>query len=203
MARLKITLQYDGQAYYGWQMQEGFPSVQGELAAALEKIVQHEVKLVGAGRTDRGVHAWAQVAHADVDKDLSAFKFVTGMNRFLPKDIRVVAVEFVGEDFHARFSATARHYVYRLWNARVMRPDLRGHAGHVALPLDVEAIRAAVAALPPGEYDFKGFQDAECRSRVSMCRLHHLRWVDESLSEGGNVWRLEIGANHFLHHMTI
>ncbi len=202
MVRLKITLQYDGQAYYGWQIQEGLPSVQGALAHALEQLVEHDVKLVGAGRTDRGVHAWGQVAHADVAKDLTDFKFITGMNRFLPKDIRVVAVEHVGEDFHARFSATARHYVYRLWNARVMRPDLRGHAGHVPLPLDIEAIQAAVQTLPPGEYDFKGFQDAECNSRVSLCDLHHLRWVKESLGDSGNLWRLEIGANHFLQHMV-
>ena len=198
MPRLKLTIQYDGTAYYGWQIQDGLPSVQGELAQALAQIVEHEVEIMGAGRTDKGVHAWGQVAHADVAKDLDVIKYLGGMNRFLPEDIRVIGVEKVDEHFHARFSATARHYVYRLWNARHLRPDLVGHAGHMAVPLDMAAIRAAVEDFPLGEHDFKGFQDAECQSRVSLCDLHHLRWVQEA----EYLWRLEIGANHFLHHMV-
>jgi tRNA pseudouridine38-40 synthase len=198
MPRLKLTIQYDGSAYFGWQIQDGLPSVQGALAEALQQIVEHDVEIQGAGRTDRGVHAWGQIAHVDVEKNLDVIKYIGGMNRFLPDDIRVIDAEKVGEDFHARFSATARHYVYRLWNARHMRPDLAGHAGHMAVPLDMAAIRAAVELLPLGEHDFKGFQDAECQSRVSLCDLHHLRWVEEA----ENLWRLEIGANHFLHHMV-
>ncbi len=198
MPRLKLTIQYDGRNYYGWQIQDGLPSVQGELARALQEIVQHEVEIQGAGRTDRGVHAWGQIAHVDVEKDLDLIKYIGGMNRFLPEDIRVIDAEKVTEDFHARFSATARHYVYRLWNARYLRTDLVGHAGHMAVPLNMDAIRSAVEAFPLGEHDFKGFQDAECQSRVSLCDLHHLRWVEES----ENLWRLEIGANHFLHHMV-
>lgn len=198
MPRLKLTIQYDGTAYYGWQIQEGLPSVQGALSDALQRIVEHEVEIMGAGRTDKGVHAWGQIAHVDVDKDLDVIKYLGGMNRFLPDDIRVIDVEKVSEDFHARFSATARHYVYRLWNARHLRPDLVGHAGHVAVPLDMTVLRAAVETFPLGEHDFKGFQDAECQSRVSLCDLHHLRWVQEA----EDLWRLEIGANHFLHHMV-
>ncbi|TKW61883.1 MAG: tRNA pseudouridine(38-40) synthase TruA [Blastochloris viridis] len=198
MPRLKLTIQYDGGAYYGWQIQEDLPSVQGELAKALEQIVQHEVEIQGAGRTDRGVHAWGQIAHVDVHKDLDLIKYIGGMNRFLPDDIRVIDAAKVTEDFHARFSATARHYVYRLWNARYLRTDLVGHAGHMPVPLDMAAIQTAVETFPLGEHDFKGFQDAECQSRVSLCDLHHLRWVEEA----ENLWRLEIGANHFLHHMV-
>lgn len=196
--RLKLGIQYDGSAYYGWQVQEGMPTVQRALMDALQQIVEHEVEIQGAGRTDRGVHAWGQVAHVDVQKELPMVKYVGGMNRFLPDDIRVISAEEVGEDFHARFSAKARHYVYRLWNARVMRPDLKGHAGHVILPLDTRAMAEAVGMFPLGESDFVGFQDAECQSKVSLCVLTHLRW----LQEAENLWRLEIGANHFLHHMV-
>ena len=198
MQRLRLTVQYDGGAYYGWQKQDGLPTVQSKLQDALAQIVGHEVDVQGAGRTDRGVHAWGQVAHVDVAKDLEIIKYLGGMNRFLPDDIRVVDVEKVGDDFHARYSGKARHYVYRLWNARQLRPDLVGHAGHVLLPLDTELMRAAVALMPLGESDFKGFQDAECQSKVSLCDLMYLRFVEEA----PNLWRLEIAANHFLHHMV-
>lgn len=198
MVRLKITLQYDGATYYGWQIQEGFPSVQGSLKAALERIVEHEVKIVGAGRTDRGVHAWGQVAHVDVRKVLPVIKYIDGMNRFLPHTIRVTDVAMMDEDFHARFSAQARHYVYRLWNGRQMRPDLLGHAGHVVSALDFETMQQAVALMPLGLHDFSGFRDAECQSKVTLCRLHYLRLVQEA----PELWRLEISANHFLHHMV-
>ena len=196
--RLKLTVQYDGTAYFGWQTQDGLPTVQGFLNEALERIVQHEVKIMGAGRTDKGVHAWGQVCHADVEKVLEPIKYIGGMNRFLPNDIRVTDAEIVDESFHARYSGKARHYVYRLWNARQLRPDLKGHAGHVILPLDMAAIAAAVAMFPLGEHDFKSFQDAECQSPVSLCDLFYLRWVQED----GDLWRLEVAANHFLHHMV-
>jgi tRNA pseudouridine38-40 synthase len=198
MVRLKLTIQYDGGAYYGWQIQDGLPTVQGKLAEALEKIVGHAVEIQGAGRTDRGVHAWGQIAHADVKKDLDIIKYIGGMNRFLPEDIRVVDAEKVTGEFHARFSGKARHYVYRLWNGRQLRPDLVGHAGHVILPLDMQAMREAVAMMPLGENDFAGYQDAECQSKVSLCDLMYMRWVEEAPA----LWRLEIAANHFLHHMV-
>lgn len=196
--RLKLVVQYDGLGLHGWQAQEGLPTVQGLMAEALAKVVEHEVDIIGAGRTDAGVHAWGQVCHVDVDKPLKIERYLTGMNHFLPDTVRVIGVEAAGEDFHARYSALARHYVYRLYNARWMRPDLAGHAGHVPVPLDMDAIAAAVAAMPLGEQDFSGFRDAECQSRTPVCNLHYVKWV----VEGGGVWRLEVGADHFLHHMV-
>lgn len=202
MTRLKLTVQYDGGAYYGWQKQDGLPSVQGALEDALKQIVGHDVEVQGAGRTDRGVHAWGQVCHADVEKDLEVIKYIGGMNRFLPDDIRVIDCEKVEDSFHARYSGKGRHYVYRLWNARQLRPDLAGHAGHVPLPLDWELMQAAVGLMPLGESDFKGYQDAECQSKVSLCDLFYMRWVKEHSAANGELWRLEIAANHFLHHMV-
>ncbi|RYG58806.1 MAG: tRNA pseudouridine(38-40) synthase TruA [Alphaproteobacteria bacterium] len=198
MVRLKLTIQYDGGAYYGWQKQDGLPSVQGALEDALKQIVEHDVEVQGAGRTDRGVHAWGQVCHVDVAKDLPEIKYIGGMNRFLPDDIRVTDCEKVDESFHARYSGKARHYVYRLWNARHLRPDLAGHAGHVVQPLDWELMQAAVGLMPLGESDFKGYQDAECQSKVSLCDLFYIRWMKEA----DDMWRMEIAANHFLHHMV-
>lgn len=198
MVRVKLTVQYDGTAYYGWQAQDGKPTIQGEMMRALSQIVEHEVKIVGAGRTDRGVHAWGQIAHVDVEKELRPIVYVDGMNRFLPRDIRIVDAAIVGEDFHARFGATARHYVYRLWVGRQVRPDLLTHVGHMVTALDFEAMQAAVALMPLGMSDFAGFRDADCQSKVTLCRLHYLRLVQEHDA----LWRLEISANHFLHHMV-
>lgn len=196
--RVKLTVQYDGAAYYGWQMQAGHPTVQGKLVEALHKIVQHEVKIIGAGRTDRGVHAWGQVCHVDVEKVLKPITYIDGMNRFLPHDIRVIDAEIVDETFHARFSATARHYVFRLWNGRQIRPDLLGHVGHIVGTLDFAKMQEAVEMMPLGLSDFSGFRDADCQSKVTLCRLHYLRLVNVGQDE----WQLEISANHFLHHMV-
>lgn len=196
--RVKLTVQYDGAVFYGWQMQEGHPTVQGCLVEALQKIVQHEVKIIGAGRTDRGVHAWGQVCHADVEKVLPPIKYIDGMNRFLPHTIRVTHAELVDESFHARFSAKARHYVFRLWNGRQLRPDLLGHVGHIVGELDFAAMQEAVEMMPLGLSDFSGFRDADCQSKVTLCRLHYLRFV----KVGQDEWQLEISANHFLHHMV-
>jgi len=154
--------------------------------------------IVAAGRTDAGVHAWGQVAHVDIPQGFDPAKLLTGLNHHLPPSIRVVAAAAAGEGFHARFSATGRHYVYRLWNARQLRPDLAGHAGHAPLPLDHAAMAAALAALAPGERDFTALRDAECQSRTPLCTLFYARWREE----GDGLWRLEVGADHFLHHMV-
>lgn len=200
MQRLKLTLQYDGSGYYGWQRQEGLPTVQGELVRAMEAIVEHEVaECVAAGRTDAGVHAWGQVAHVDVVKDLPLIKYMDGLNHFLPKDIRVVRVARVGEDFSARYSAVARHYVYRIYNARQLRPDLLGHALHVNRPLDVAAMQAALADMPKGEQDFSAFRDAECQSKHPMCDLLQ---AELRTGDAPGMLELKVGANRFLHHMV-
>jgi tRNA pseudouridine38-40 synthase len=104
----------------------------------------------------------------------------------------------VADDFHARFGAKARHYVYRLWVGRQVRPDLLMHVGHMVTALDFEAMRKAVELMPLGMSDFAGFRDADCQSRVTLCDLQYLRLIQEHDA----LWRLEIGANHFLHHMV-
>lgn len=200
MQRLKLTVQYDGGGFYGWQRQDGLPTVQGALMEALEKIVEHKIeKMPAAGRTDAGVHAWGQVCHVDVEKDLRLIQYIDGLNHFLPHTIRVVRAARVEEEFHARYGAVARHYVYRMFNARQLRPDLVGHALQVNKPLDVGAMQEALAGMPTGVQDFSAFRDFECQSKHPLCDLKYIELVQ---GEAPQVLELRVGANRFLHHMV-
>jgi tRNA pseudouridine38-40 synthase len=214
--RLKLTIQYNGQPYGGWQHQlvQGgpkLPSVQGVLCAAFNQLLGthtlQPAELVAAGRTDAGVHAWGQVVHVDLPNAFTTrapHSWVTGLNRFLPLSIRVIAAEQVPEDFHARFGAHERHYVYRLWLGRQMRPDLLHFAGHLVaatrnLQPQLALAQQAIASLPIGTpTDFTSFKYIECQSKSPICTLTHASLTaPEPL-----VWELKIGANRFLHHMV-
>lgn len=213
--RLMLTLQYHGQPYGGWQYQPAqgtpkLPSVQGAVCEALNKLlVTYALQpkdLVAAGRTDAGVHAHAQVVHVDIPDEFASrppYTFVDGLNRFLPFSIRCIGAVVVPPSFHARYSATARHYRYRLWVARQLRPDLLGLVGH-APPLfggslNVAAMQQAIASLPVGvATNFSSLRDAQCQSKNPICTLTHARLQqrEEHLLE------LDVGADHFLHHMV-
>lgn len=205
--KLKLTLQYNGAAFGGWQFQpvQGapvLPSVQGTLASALGKLwggtnVPPQT-LMAAGRTDAGVHALGQICHAEGAKPMDLIKYLDGLNHFLPTDIRVTRVAEVEENFDARRSATARHYHYYIQNTRVLRPHWHGQMGHVVQPLNVEAMRAALTLLPTTETDFTSFRDAECQSHTPFCHLLHRELKEKPF----NVLRFEFSADHFLHHMV-
>jgi tRNA pseudouridine38-40 synthase len=213
--RLKLTLQYHGHGLGGWQYQPAqgtpkLPSVQGEMCAAFNKLlVTHRLapkELVAAGRTDAGVHAHGQVVHVDVPDDFTTrplYTWVEGLNRYLPLTIRVVRAQIMPLSFHARYSATARHYVYKLWVARHLRPDLLYCVGHApprfAKAIKIEAIHQAVATLPVGiPTDFSSLRDAECQSKMPICTLSHARLVQAE----PDLLELHLGADHFLHHMV-
>jgi tRNA pseudouridine38-40 synthase len=205
--RLKLLLQYDGRGLYGWQAQQAqhereFPSVQGHLAAAFHQLIQEDVEPVAAGRTDAGVHAVGQVVHVDVAKKMPLIKYLDGLNRFLPAQIRVARVAAVGEDFHARYSATRRRYRYLLWNSRQLRPDLAGRVGLVRRPLEVGKMAAALKKLPLGEHDFSSYRDAECQARTPVCRLIGRRLTVGEEPLGGRLVAVDWTADHFLHHMV-
>ncbi|MCA3244242.1 MAG: tRNA pseudouridine synthase A, partial [Alphaproteobacteria bacterium] len=158
------------------------------------------------GRTDAGVHAHGQVAHADLPESFAsrpAHTWVEGLNRFLPATIRCTAAAAVPLTFHARHSAQARHYLYRLWVGRQLRPDLLHHAGHAAplfgTALNVAAMQQALASLPVGvATDFSSLRDAECQSKTPLCTLTHARLVQAE----ADLLELHLGADHFLHHMV-
>jgi len=157
MRTLKLTLQYDGTAYVGWQRQPSGISIQQLLEEALAPIEHGHVTVHGAGRTDAGVHASAQVASVGATNLLNEPTLARALNAALPPDVRVLSVEEMPADFHARFDARSKTYEYRIVNAPLVSAFLHRYVWHVPQPLDAEAMRTAAAALV-GTHDFAGFQ---------------------------------------------
>ena len=157
MARLKLTVAYDGGAFAGWQSQSHRNTVQDELERAFDKIIGQRIRVHGAGRTDAGVHALAQCAHVDLpEKRLSTERWTNALNAVLPATVRVLRCRYVSEKFHARFSATGKLYRYRIWAGPVLPPLELGRAWHVSPPLDVELLKAAGQKFI-GQHDFAAF----------------------------------------------
>jgi len=164
---LKLVLAYDGSAYVGWQRQTNGQSIQGLIEEALSRIDGRPVVVAGAGRTDAGVHALGQVASARVATTLDQSRLKRALNAILPPDVRVVSLEDVAEQFHARFSASVKTYEYWIWQGDVLPPFLRASCWQIARPLDVAAMDAA-ARLLEGRHDFGAFQAARARVKTSV-----------------------------------
>ncbi|HEX3108122.1 MAG TPA: tRNA pseudouridine(38-40) synthase TruA [Thermoanaerobaculia bacterium] len=154
--RLLLTVQYLGTRYAGWQAQTNALAIQSVIEEVLAKMYGTEIRLEGAGRTDSGVHAIAQRAHYDAPSAIPLRGLVRGMNDLLPHDIRISAAEEIADDFHCRFRAKAKTYVYRIWNAEVMNVFEWETSAHVAQPLDPALMHEAAQALV-GTHDFKAF----------------------------------------------
>ena len=154
--RYKAIVAYDGTSYSGWQVQPGKVTVQGELERALHSLTRETIRVNCSGRTDRGVHAKAQVIHFDLQREMRTDQLARGINRFLQHDIRVIKTARAAADFDARMSASGKEYRYFIWNEPVMPPYLRLYNTHVYYPLDVNLMRAA-AKLLEGTHDFAAF----------------------------------------------
>ncbi|MDD9911903.1 MAG: tRNA pseudouridine(38-40) synthase TruA [Alphaproteobacteria bacterium] len=198
MRRIKLTVEYNGQPFWGWQRIQGGPSVQQALEEALFSITHERIELFAAGRTDRGVHATGQVCHFDTESMLPLIKFLDGVNFYVRPYVAVTRVEEVEADFHARFTATCRHYEYHLFNRRQMNPLWDGKAGLWRTALDIDAMLKAVSFVPTGEADWSSFRSSECQSSTPMVHLEGIR-----LEIRDDNWLvLHISGNHFLHHMV-
>lgn len=165
MPRYRLTLEYDGGPYAGFQAQEGLPTVQGAVETAIHAFCGQTVRIAAAGRTNSGVHATGQVAHVDLEKDWPAATVMNALNAHLIREaVAVLDCQAVAGDWHARFSATGRRYLYRILN-RPGRPALeRGRVWHVRKPLDAEAMQAGALRLI-GHHDFTTFRDLACQSK--------------------------------------
>jgi tRNA pseudouridine38-40 synthase len=194
--RIALGVEYDGSAFCGWQFQSHGRSVQGELERALSSVADQEVKLTAAGRTDAGVHALMQVAHFDTTAQRSERSWVLGANSNCPADLSVLWARGAPEQFHARHSAVARRYLYRIVD-RPIRPALdRLRVCWCRKRLDDRAMHVAAQVLL-GEHDFSAFRAAECQSRSPVRRV-----IDVSVQRVGGVVAITIEANAFLHHMV-
>ena len=197
--RLFIHFQYDGTNYHGWQIQPNGNTIQEELQKALSTILRQPIEVVGAGRTDTGVHARHMVAHMDIDAtvfgDLSTEDLAYKLNRLLPRDISVLRIEQVADDLHARFSATFRKYHYYIST----RKDAfsRHYAWQIHWQLDFDKMNQAAKMLI-GEKDFASFCKVGSDVKTTMCNLTHAQWVKDSETN----WHFEITANRFLRNMV-
>ena len=197
MPRYKLTLEYDGAPFVGWQRQDNGPSVQAALEEAVKRFCGETRVLQGAGRTDAGVHALGQVAHLDLEKEVSGDQLRAAVNHHLrPAPIAVLLAERVPEDFHARFSAVSRSYLYRILNRRAPPVLLRGKVCFVARPLDAEAMQQAAERLV-GHHDFSAFRAAECQASSPLKTLDLLQ-----VTRQGEEIRIKARARSFLHHQV-
>jgi len=194
--RHALGLEYDGRAFCGFQAQPSGCSVQDALERALAAITCAPVRVTGAGRTDAGVHATSQVIHFDAPVERPLIAWVRGVNASLPAAASVLWCVPVPDDFHARFAATARHYTYVLLN-RPERPGLLdGRVGWHFAPLDIDAMRAAVAPLI-GTHDFSSFRAAACQAKSPVKTLQSL-----DIARRSAFVRFDFKADAFLHHMV-
>jgi tRNA pseudouridine38-40 synthase len=194
MPRYKLIIEYDGAPYCGWQIQENGPSVQGALETAVKAICGEFVRVSGAGRTDAGVHALAQVAHCDIEKPFAPGRLRDGLNAHLrPHPIGVLSVEIMPVDFEARFSASKRHYIYRISNRRANLALEIGKVWRLPRRLDTDAMHAAAQRLL-GKHDFTTFRDTECQAKSAEKTLDQL----DVLRDGDNV-SIVTSARSFLH----
>lgn len=197
MHRYKITIEYDGGPFVGWQMQDNGPSIQGALTDALLALSGERRVVAGAGRTDSGVHALGQVAHFDLAKEFSPDSLRDGLNFHMkPAPIAVVAAERADPEFHARFDATAREYLYRIVNRRAPLALERGKAWLVHQPLDAEAMHEAAQVLV-GSHDFTTFRAAQCQAKSPVKSLDILQ-----VSRLGPDIEIKAKARSFLHHQV-
>lgn len=196
MARYKLTIEYDGRPFVGWQRQADGMSVQQALEDAIAVFAPEEkVTLTGSGRTDAGVHAYAQVAHFDTERAMTVGEVQGAINYHVkPHPISVLSVEEVSEDFNARFSAEKRHYVYKICNRRAPLTFDKGLKWHVKTPLDAAAMHDAAQVLV-GKHDFTTFRHVNCQAKDPVKTMDYLR-----VERDGDEVRLYAGARSFLHH---
>lgn len=199
MARFRLDIEYDGRPYSGWQRQADLPTVQQAIEDAIFRFTAERVSIRGAGRTDTGVHATGQVAHVDLAGEWAADKLMGALNahlRLAGDPVAVVAVKAVGEDFDARFSATARHYLFRILNRRAPAALDLGRAWHVPKALDAARMHEAAQTLL-GRHDFTTFRSVQCQANSPVRTLDRL-----DVTRSGDMVEIRASARSFLHNQV-
>lgn len=197
MTRWKLTIEFDGTPFMGWQRQDHGPSVQQTLEEALQRMTGEQAAFQAAGRTDAGVHALAMAAHVDIAKDLTPHRLREGLNALVrPQPVSILDVEPVADDWHARFSCIGRRYVYRILNRRAPPALDNGRVWHVAVPLDADAMHEG-AQLLVGRHDFTTFRSVHCQSDSPVKTLDELK-----VSRDGDEILVHASARSFLQHQV-
>jgi len=201
MPRYALRIEYDGAPFAGWQRQKDQPSVQGAVEAALCALGEQGVTIAAAGRTDAGVHARGQVAHADLLRDWDPFRLAQAVNYHLkPAPVAVVAAAVVDDEFHARFGAQERQYLFRILNRRAPAVLERGRVWQVAPPLKLEPMRKAAAHLV-GQHDFTTFRSSICQAKSPVKTLDSLT-ISQVEGPQGTEFHFALRARSFLHNQV-
>jgi tRNA pseudouridine38-40 synthase len=201
MPRYALLIDYDGGPFAGWQRQSHLPSVQGAIEAALARLTPGDYVVTGAGRTDAGVHATGQVAHVDIARDWDVLRLMGAINAHLrPQPVAVLQVARVADDFHARFSARERRYLFRLQGRRAPVTHDAGRVWQVGHGLDLAAMQAGAAHLI-GKHDFTTFRSAFCQAASPVKTLDAIT-ITESPVPGGTEYRFGLRARSFLHNQV-
>lgn len=197
MTRWRLTIEYDGSPFMGWQRQEHGPSIQQALEEGLQRMTGQDAVFMAAGRTDAGVHALAMTAHVDVDRNLTSHRLREGINALVrPQPISILEARQVPDDWHARFSCLGRRYRYRILNRRAPPALDRSRVWHIAVPLDVSAMQEGATHLV-GRHDFTTFRSAQCQSDSPLKTLDRL-----AVTRVGEEIQVEAAARSFLHHQV-
>jgi tRNA pseudouridine38-40 synthase len=197
MTRWRLTVEFDGAPFVGWQRQAFGESVQGVLERAIAQMTGEAITVHGAGRTDAGVHALAMDAHVDIAKPLTEHRLREGVNALVrPHPVSVLDVAEVADDWHARFSCTGRRYLYRILNHRAPPALLRGKVWHIGAPLDLDAMQEGADKLL-GSHDFTTFRSVHCQSASPVKTLDEL-----AVERDGDVVHIRAAARSFLHHQV-
>ncbi|HOO27789.1 MAG TPA: tRNA pseudouridine(38-40) synthase TruA [Lachnospiraceae bacterium] len=196
MKRIMLTVAYDGTNYSGWQIQPDKATIEGVLNAELSRLLGEEIRVIGASRTDTGVHANGAIAVFDTNSRIPGEKFSYALNQSLPEDIRIRRSKEVAADFHPRRMKTKKTYEYRIWHDEFPLPTNRLYTHWVYTPLNVEAMRAA-AAYFIGEHDFRAFCSAHTQAETTVRTIFDLQ-----IAEQGNLITIRVCGNGFLYHMV-
>ncbi len=191
---IRIEVEYEGTRYHGWQIQENADTIQGRLTEAVRRLTGESVTIIGAGRTDAGVHARGQVANFFIQKDLPLHNIEAGLNAYLPRDIVVKSAKAVSADFNARFSACRRVYHYYISPRRTAL--LRNFCWQFFQPFDPQVLQRLAQTIC-GEHDFGAFSRLEVQSDHKRCMVYESRWFQDQ-----GMWVYRIVANRFLHGMV-
>ena len=200
MQRYKLTIEYDGTDYCGFQKQKlsKLHSIEGLLEKSVHNIFNEQVKIIASGRTDAGVHATNQTIHFDLEKTYEDHKIVSGLNHYLQNyNIAILSCEKTTDKFHARFCATHRSYKYKIINRRAKLALDKFRAWHIPLPLDIKLMQQAATHLV-GTHDFSAFRDSDCQALTPIKNVTKL----EIIQKDNNEIEIEISANAFLQHMV-
>ncbi len=196
MRNLKLTLAYDGTAFHGWQIQPKLPTIQGELERTLRKLFNHDVHVAGSGRTDAGVHAHGQVANVHTERSMDTDAVLRGANALLPADIRVLLVEEVSAEFHARHSARSKTYEFHVWRQPIVSPFHVRFVHAFRYALNESAVDAASRAFL-GTHDFTSFCSTATEIEDRVRTIYEAGW-----ERGDAAWVFRIRGNGFLQYMV-